>query len=143
MDLEDFRRLHQMGDIFSPALQGIKPGESQVLNRLPPAATTMVEISTLKTLTLSADTAHLSNRPLPDAPTGYYDWQITTDTSDDGEGHSVFTNITNRVQAFIAKDPTLPNPKILVSYSLVSIFSGAKTPAGWDPRRPFEPRSRG
>ena len=42
----------------------------------------MVEISTAQALSLRADTVHLSNRPLPDTPTGYYDWQITTDTSD-------------------------------------------------------------
>ncbi|KAG6847554.1 hypothetical protein H0H93_007410, partial [Arthromyces matolae] len=38
-------------------------------------------------------------RPLPVAPTGYYDWQTTIDTSDDYEGHSKITNAITRVSA--------------------------------------------
>lgn len=64
---------------------------------------------------LLSDLVFLSNRAPPDAPTGYYDWQITVDPSDDREGHSTVTNLINRVEAFKAKGPFKPDPKQLVS----------------------------
>ncbi|KAG6917742.1 hypothetical protein DXG01_001280 [Tephrocybe rancida] len=63
----------------------------------------MADITASQALAFGADAAFLKKRPLPDAPTGYYDWQITTDPADDREGHSTIANIVNRVQAFNAK----------------------------------------
>ena len=48
-------------------------------------------------LAMAADSVYLANRSLPNAPTGYYDYEITTDPADDREGHSLVTNILNRV----------------------------------------------
>ena len=48
-------------------------------------------------LAMAADAVYLANRSPPNAPTGYYDWEITTDPSDDREGHSLLTNILKRV----------------------------------------------
>lgn len=57
----------------------------------------MVHFSAAEALSIGADAIYLKNRPLPDAPTGYYDWEITTDPSDDREGHSRITNLIDRV----------------------------------------------
>ena len=75
----------------------------------------MTDITAAQVLSLGADGVYLANRPLPDAPTGYYDWQITTDPSDDREGHSTVTNLVNRVEAFKAKGGFKPDPIQMVS----------------------------
>jgi hypothetical protein len=56
----------------------------------------MADISPIQALTFVADAAYLSKRPLPTAPDGYYDWQITSDPADKREGHSTVTNLVNR-----------------------------------------------
>lgn len=58
----------------------------------------MADISASQALTMGIDAVYLSKRSLPTAPTGYYDWQITTDPADDREGHSAVTNLVNRVR---------------------------------------------
>ncbi|KAG6890061.1 hypothetical protein C0992_003159 [Termitomyces sp. T32_za158] len=63
----------------------------------------MVHFSAAEALSIGADAIHLKNRPLPDAPTGYYDWEITTDPSDDREGHSRVTNLIDRLESIKAK----------------------------------------
>jgi len=75
----------------------------------------MADITAAQALSLGADAVYLANRPLPDAPTGYYDWQITTDPSDDREGHSAVTNLINRAQNFKAKGGFTPDPSHVVS----------------------------
>ncbi|KAG6830523.1 hypothetical protein H0H87_007821, partial [Tephrocybe sp. NHM501043] len=69
----------------------------------------MADISAAQALAMSADAVFLKKRPLPDAPTGYYDWQITTDPADDREGHSRVGNIISRAEAFKAKGGFKPN----------------------------------
>ncbi|KAG5636744.1 hypothetical protein H0H81_007002 [Sphagnurus paluster] len=87
----------------------------------------MADITASQAVSLGADAVYLKNRPPPIAPTGYYDWQITTDPADDREGHSAVTNLVNRVtipydyflvsltvfqvQSFEAKGGFKPNPK--------------------------------
>ncbi|KAG6916804.1 hypothetical protein DXG01_005269 [Tephrocybe rancida] len=63
----------------------------------------MADITASQVLAFGADAVFLKKRPLPDAPTGYYDWQITTDPADDREGHSNIGNIVNRARAFNSK----------------------------------------
>ncbi|KAG6864129.1 hypothetical protein C0991_012249, partial [Blastosporella zonata] len=63
----------------------------------------MADISAAQALAMGADSLYLKKRPLPDAPTGYYNWQITTDPADDREGHSRVGNIISRAQTFKAK----------------------------------------
>ena len=70
---------------------------------LPNIPQLMADITAAKALALGADALYLSKRPPPTSPTGYYDWQITVDPSDDREGHSTVANIIDRVGAFKAK----------------------------------------
>ncbi|KAG5723914.1 Psi-producing oxygenase C [Termitomyces sp. T112] len=60
-------------------------------------------------LSIGADAIYLKNRPLPEAPTGYYDWQITTDPFDDREGYSRTTNLINKVESLKSKGLFKPN----------------------------------
>jgi hypothetical protein len=54
-------------------------------------------IKPTQALSLAADSVYLSSRPLPTAPTGYYDWQVSSNPADKREGHSIVTNLLNRV----------------------------------------------
>ncbi|KAG6817060.1 hypothetical protein H0H87_000238 [Tephrocybe sp. NHM501043] len=63
----------------------------------------MADISAAQALAMGADAVYLKKRPLPVAPTGYYDWQIKTDLADDREGHSLVGNTISNVQAFDTK----------------------------------------
>jgi hypothetical protein len=60
----------------------------------------MANVSPIQAFTLVADAAYLSKRPLPTAPDGYYDWQVTGGPTDKREGHSTITNLVNRVSGF-------------------------------------------
>ncbi|RDB14949.1 Psi-producing oxygenase A [Hypsizygus marmoreus] len=77
----------------------------------------MADISAAQAISLGADAVYLSKRPPPDAPTGYYDWQITTDPADNREGHSVVTNLVNRVQALQAKGEYKPDPRHIDAFT--------------------------
>lgn len=69
----------------------------------------MANITAAQALAMGADTVYLKKRPPPVAPTGYYDWQITTDPADDREGHSVVTNLVDRAEAVKSKGLYKPN----------------------------------
>jgi hypothetical protein len=56
-----------------------------------------MSVTPAKVLALAADSAYLSTRPLPTAPDGYYDWQVSGDPTDLRQGHSTLTNLANRV----------------------------------------------
>ncbi|KAG6861378.1 hypothetical protein C0995_000784 [Termitomyces sp. Mi166 len=56
----------------------------------------MVDFTIAEVLSIIADVIYLKYRSLPDAPTGYYDWQITTDPSDVREGHSRVTSLIDK-----------------------------------------------
>ena len=60
----------------------------------------MADINPVQAFTLVTDAAYLAKRPLPTAPDGYYDWQISSDPADKREGHATVTNLVNRVSAF-------------------------------------------
>jgi len=74
----------------------------------------MTDITAAKALALAADAVYLTERPPPIAPTGYYDWEITVDPTDDREGHSTVSNIINRVEALKAQGGYKPDPKHVV-----------------------------
>jgi hypothetical protein len=57
----------------------------------------MASITPAQALTISADAAYLSSRPLPIAPTGYYDWEVSSKPADKRQGHSIVSNLVNRV----------------------------------------------
>ncbi|GLB40814.1 putative heme peroxidase [Lyophyllum shimeji] len=71
----------------------------------------MADITAAQALSLAADTLYLQKRPPPVSPTGYYDWQITTDPTDDREGHSVVTNLVDRGEALKSKGLYVPKPR--------------------------------
>ncbi|KAL0959662.1 hypothetical protein HGRIS_011364 [Hohenbuehelia grisea] len=67
---------------------------------------------------MGADSVHLSKRPLPTAPDGYYDWQVSGDPADKREGHSGLTNFINRFDTFKAKGGfKTPDPKLLGAFA--------------------------
>ncbi|KAL0959663.1 hypothetical protein HGRIS_011365 [Hohenbuehelia grisea] len=78
----------------------------------------MAQVSASQILTLGADSVHLSKRPLPTAPDGYYDWQVSGDPVDKREGHSGLTNFINRFDTFKAKGGfKTPDPKLLGAFA--------------------------
>lgn len=54
-------------------------------------------LSATKLLSIGADAIHLSKRPPPTAPTGYYEYEITPTTDDDSQAHSKLTNFIQQV----------------------------------------------
>lgn len=46
---------------------------------------------------MASDAAFLAARPLPTAPDGLYDYQVSADPQDKREGHSTVSNIITRV----------------------------------------------
>ena len=76
----------------------------------------MADISFTDAIGMAADAAYLANRPLPDAPTGYYDYQITSDPADKRDGHSLVTNLMERAGAFKAKGGINPEPKHIQAF---------------------------
>ncbi|KAG6865223.1 hypothetical protein C0991_004346 [Blastosporella zonata] len=71
----------------------------------------MAGVTVAQALSLGADVVHLKKRSPPIAPTGYYDWQITTDPTDDREGHSIVTNLISKAEALKAQGVYVPNPR--------------------------------
>lgn len=57
----------------------------------------MASINPTKIAALGFDASFLSSRPLPTAPDGYYDWQVSNNPEDKRDGHSAATNVINRV----------------------------------------------
>lgn len=58
----------------------------------------MASINPAQVFSMGADAIYLSARPLPIAPTGYYDWQVSSDPAGRREGHSAVTNLINQVR---------------------------------------------
>ncbi|KAL0959661.1 hypothetical protein HGRIS_011363 [Hohenbuehelia grisea] len=73
----------------------------------------MSSIKLSKIVSMGADAAYLENRPLPDAPDGYYDWQTSADPSDKREGHSATSNFINRAETLKSKGFITPDPRVL------------------------------
>lgn len=57
---------------------------------------------------------HLSQRDLPIAPDGLYDWQAREDVDDSTEGSSFVTNVIKVVGTVIKKNRTAPRPRHVV-----------------------------
>ncbi|KAG6915284.1 hypothetical protein DXG01_012306 [Tephrocybe rancida] len=71
----------------------------------------MADITAAQALELVADTVYLKRRAPPVAPTGYYDWQITTDPADDREGHALVSNLVSAAETAKSKGVYKPNPR--------------------------------
>ncbi|KAG6916402.1 hypothetical protein DXG01_006982 [Tephrocybe rancida] len=71
----------------------------------------MAGVTAAQALSLGADFTYLKKRSPPTAPTGYYDWQITTDPTDDREGHSIVTNLVSKVESAKSQGVYVPKPR--------------------------------
>jgi hypothetical protein len=58
----------------------------------------MASINPAQAFSIGADAVYLSARPLPIAPTGYYDWEVSSDPAERRQGHSAVTNLINQVR---------------------------------------------
>lgn len=57
----------------------------------------MPSISPIQAFSLGADAAYLAKRPLPIAPDGHYDWEMSADARLKPENHSGVTNLIQKV----------------------------------------------
>lgn len=76
-------------------------------------------ITAAQALSYGADSVVFSERPLPQAPTGYYDWEVSSDPAAGRKGHSLVSNLIGEVEVFKAKGHIQPDPKIVVSTRLI------------------------
>uniref|UniRef100_A0A8H8CDX0 Heme peroxidase n=1 Tax=Psilocybe cubensis TaxID=181762 RepID=A0A8H8CDX0_PSICU len=76
----------------------------------------MASINAADALSYSVDAIHYSRRPPPTAPTGYYDWEVSTDPTEAKQGHSLVSNLITRVENFKAKGPVKPDPKAIDAF---------------------------
>ena len=58
----------------------------------------MASINPAEPLSMGVDAIYLSARPLPIAPTGYYDWQVSSNPAERRQGHSAVSNLINQVR---------------------------------------------
>ncbi|PPQ85481.1 hypothetical protein CVT25_006638 [Psilocybe cyanescens] len=76
----------------------------------------MASIDASQALSYSVDAIHYSRRAPPTAPTGYYDWEVSSNAADAKEGHSLVSNLVTRVDNFKAKGPIKPDPKAVDAF---------------------------
>ena len=79
--------------------------------------------SAVKALSLGVDAIHYANRPPPTAPTGYYDWEVSSDPASGRKGHSLVNNLISEVETLRSKGTFKPDPNAIVSFSFFSMFS--------------------
>jgi len=78
----------------------------------------MADIKFSQVLAMGADAVHFSKRPPPTSPTGYYDWEVSSDPADGRKGHSIVSNLVNSVETFKSKGAIKPDPRRIVSLAL-------------------------
>ena len=61
----------------------------------------MASINPAEPLSMGVDAIYLSARPLPTAPTGCYDWQVSSNRAERRQGHSAVTNLINQVRPLL------------------------------------------
>jgi len=83
----------------------------------------MGDISAVKALLLGVDAIHYANRPPPTAPTGYYDWEVSSDPASGRKGHSLVSNMISDVETLKSKGKFKPDPNAIVSFSFLSMFN--------------------
>jgi len=76
-----------------------------------------INITPAQAASAGFDTVYLSSRPLPTAPDGYYDWQISTNPADKREGHARVSNLINRIDTFNKKGGIKPDPSLLAAFT--------------------------
>jgi len=68
----------------------------------------MAGVNVVQALSLGADAVALSTRAPPTAPTGYYDWEVSSDPEAKRKGHSIVTNVVSAQKSFIDKGGLKP-----------------------------------
>ncbi|KAJ8508300.1 hypothetical protein ONZ45_g9410 [Pleurotus djamor] len=76
----------------------------------------MAAISAEEAITMTFDTVHLKRRPLPIAPDGYYDEELSNDPAAQRKRHSVVTNIINKITTFGSKGGFKPDLKLVSAF---------------------------
>ncbi|KDR77934.1 hypothetical protein GALMADRAFT_244901 [Galerina marginata CBS 339.88] len=76
----------------------------------------MASISAVQAVTLAADAIHLASRPPPTAPTGYYDWQVSSDPDASRQGHAAISNLISDAETLKAKGAFAPDPEELTAF---------------------------
>ncbi|KAF9257706.1 heme peroxidase [Marasmius fiardii PR-910] len=78
----------------------------------------MATITPITAFTLGADAVYLKARPLPTAPDGQYDSQVSSQASGPGttQEHSPLTNVINDVQSQISKGPITADPTVVAGF---------------------------
>jgi len=77
----------------------------------------MADIKLSQVLSMGADAIHLSKRPPPTAPTGYYDWEVSSDPADGRKGHSVVSNLIGSIETLKSKGQFKPDPRTVVRFA--------------------------
>ncbi|TFK61199.1 heme peroxidase [Pluteus cervinus] len=85
----------------------------------------MPDISPLQIVSLGADAVYLANRPLPIAPDGHYDYEMTAEAITSPENHSGLTNLINEFEAIKAKGFARPNAKVVDAFLDTALHSKA------------------
>ncbi|KAF8901487.1 heme peroxidase [Gymnopilus junonius] len=76
----------------------------------------MADINVAQAISLAADAVVYSERPPPQAPTGYYDWEVSSNTDDARKGHSFVSNLISEVESLKSKGPIKPDPKVVAAF---------------------------
>lgn len=69
------------------------------------------------------DVNHLAGEPLPIAPTGYYNWEISPDPANSFNGHSVVSNGLTMIESLRAKGFIKPELSKIVCETCNSVIS--------------------
>ncbi|KDR73404.1 hypothetical protein GALMADRAFT_142500 [Galerina marginata CBS 339.88] len=77
----------------------------------------MANINAVQALSLGVDAIHYSNRPPPTAPTGYYDWEVSSDPAAGRKGHSLVSNLITEVETLKSKGTFKPDPKAIAAFA--------------------------
>jgi hypothetical protein len=76
----------------------------------------MANISAVQALSLGADAIHYSERPPPQAPTGYYDWEVSSDPAAGRKGHALVSNLIGEAETLKSKGKFKPDPKTVEAF---------------------------
>jgi len=83
----------------------------------------MADIKLSQVLSMGADAIHLSKRAPPTAPTGYYDWEVSSDPADGRKGHSVVSNLIGSIETLKSKGDFKPDPRTVVRLSSLVVMA--------------------
>ncbi|KDR69074.1 hypothetical protein GALMADRAFT_933805 [Galerina marginata CBS 339.88] len=77
----------------------------------------MADINAAQALSFGVDAIHYANRPPPTAPTGYYDWEVSSDPAAGRKGHSLVSNLISEVETLKSKGTFKPDPNAIAAFA--------------------------